>query len=219
MSLNAPNSTGPNSAVPSDALSNGALSRDAGPSDAVLSGGFTDAPIEAARAFRAALSAMARPGRIETVTGVAPPMPLSPAAGLLLLTLCDGDTPLYLAQGYDTAEIRAWLAFQTGAPIGPADQAAFLLGRWEALPHSEARLGTAEYPDRSATLIVESPALAADTHRLTGPGIATEAWLRLPETAAFAENHRRFPLGFDCFFTAGNRLAALPRTTCVAEAG
>jgi alpha-D-ribose 1-methylphosphonate 5-triphosphate synthase subunit PhnH len=83
--------------------------------------------------------------------------------------------------------------------------------------HRRFAIGTAEYPDRSATLIVEMPELVAEGARLTGPGIETEAHLSLPEIAAFQANRARFPLGFDCFFTCGERVAGLPRSTRVQE--
>jgi alpha-D-ribose 1-methylphosphonate 5-triphosphate synthase subunit PhnH len=59
--------------------------------------------------------------------------------------------------------------------------------------------------------------LVAEGARLTGPGIETEARLSLPEVAAFQANRARFPLGFDCFFTCGDRVAGLPRSTRVQE--
>jgi alpha-D-ribose 1-methylphosphonate 5-triphosphate synthase subunit PhnH len=181
-----------------------------------LQGGFAEAPVEAARAFRAALDAMARPGRICEVAGAAPPAPLSVAAGVLLLTLADRTTPVFLAASHDRAEVRDWLAFHTGAPVAGPVQAAFALGTWEALqPLGRFPVGTAEYPDRSVTLIVERDDLRAEGARLSGPGIRGAAALNLPEVAAFAENRARFPLGFDCFLTAGARLAALPRSTQV----
>ena len=40
-----------------------------------LQGGFADPAHEAARAFRACLDAMARPGTIHAVTGAQPPAP------------------------------------------------------------------------------------------------------------------------------------------------
>ena len=40
-----------------------------------LEGGFTSASEDSARIFRAALNAMARPGHIESVSGIAPPAP------------------------------------------------------------------------------------------------------------------------------------------------
>ena len=184
-----------------------------------LQGGFAEAPVEAARAFRAALDAMARPGRIHEVAGAAPPAPLSVAAGVLLLTLADRTTPVFLAPSHDRAEVRDWLAFHSGAPVcGPA-QAVFALGDWAALqPLGRFPLGTPDYPDRSVTLIVESPTLRPEGARLAGPGIRGAAALNLPELAAFADNRARFPLGFDCFLTAGARLAALPRSTRVEAA-
>ncbi|RRH76627.1 phosphonate C-P lyase system protein PhnH [Falsigemmobacter faecalis] len=179
-----------------------------------LTGGFIDPATEAATGFRAVLEAMARPGRIFDVTGAAPPAPLSVAAGVVLLTLCDHETPLFLAGRYDCAEVRAWIAFHCGAPFAAPEAAAFALGDWQDLqPVSRFRAGEPAYPDRSATLLVERSALAAQGHRLSGPGIRDHALLNLPETAAFQVNHARFPLGFDVIFTAGAQLAALPRST------
>jgi alpha-D-ribose 1-methylphosphonate 5-triphosphate synthase subunit PhnH len=183
-----------------------------------LEGGFADPARQAAHAFRGALQALSRPGRIETLAGATPPAPCSPAAGALLLTLCDGTTGVHLAPSHDTEALRGWITFHTGAPLVAAEAADFALGTWEALdPVDRFAIGTAEYPDRSATLIVEMPALSATGARLTGPGIETEAYLSLPETAAFTANRAQFPLGFDCFFTSGDRVAGLPRSTRVTE--
>ena len=144
--------------------------------------------------------------------------PLSVAAGTLILTLCDPETGLHLAGAHDTKDVRDWVAFHTGAPIVPAEAATFALGTWKALsPISRFPVGTAEYPDRSATLIVERAELGAAGATLQGPGIRETATLDLPEVAAFAANHRLYPLGLDFFFTAGSRVAALPRSTAVME--
>jgi len=184
-----------------------------------LTGGFAAPAVEAAEAFRAVLQAMARPGRIARVGGAVPPAPCSPAAGVVLLTLVDADTPLHLAGRHDCAGLRDWVRFHTGAPLVGASDAAFALGDWAALgPLERYAQGIPEYPDRSATLIVELPALEAAGTRLTGPGIRDMAALSLPEVDAFARNAARFPLGLDFILTAGDRLAALPRTTRV-EAG
>lgn len=181
-----------------------------------LEGGFADAALQSARAFRAVLDAMARPGTIRSVTGARPPAPLSDAAGAALLTLADTSTPLHLAGPADCAAVRAWIAFHIGAPVGPAEAAAIAVGRWDDLqPVSRFRIGLPDYPDRSATLIVEMERLAACGPALTGPGIETATWLNLPETAAFRANRALFPLGFDCLFTCGDRLAGLPRSTRV----
>jgi alpha-D-ribose 1-methylphosphonate 5-triphosphate synthase subunit PhnH len=183
-----------------------------------LDGGFADPPLQAAHAFRGALQALSRPGRIETLAGATPPAPASPAAGALILTLCDGTTPLHLAPSHDSEALRGWITFHTGAPLVAAEAAAFAIGTWEALqPVGRFAIGTSEYPDRAATLIVEMQALEASGARLTGPGIETEARMTLPEIAAFQMNRARFPLGFDCFFTCGDRVAGLPRSTRVQE--
>jgi alpha-D-ribose 1-methylphosphonate 5-triphosphate synthase subunit PhnH len=181
-----------------------------------LSGGFAEAPIQSARAFRAILEAMARPGTLHRVTGALPPAPLSVAAGVALLTLCDGTTPLHLAGAADRPEVRDWVAFHIGAPLVAAEKASFALGRWDALqPVGRFSIGQPDYPDRSATLIVEMDRLTTHGPALTGPGIETATWLNLPETAAFRANRALFPLGFDTIFTSGDRIAALPRSTRV----
>ncbi|GAB5509264.1 MAG: phosphonate C-P lyase system protein PhnH [Hyphomicrobiales bacterium] len=181
-------------------------------------GGFANPPHESAQAFRAAMRAMARPGTIEAIGGGSAPHPLSPAAASLLLTLCDPDTGVHLAGDYDVEDVREWVTFHTGAPLAGAEDADFALGTWAALqPVSRFKIGTSEYPDRAATLIVEMPALEKSGARLSGPGIKESASLNLPELAIFQANRKFFPLGFDCFFTAGGAIAALPRSTKVSE--
>lgn len=182
-----------------------------------LAGGFADPPVEAARAFRAALEAMARPGRIVTLAGARPPAPLPVAAGVLALVLCDPETPLWLGPSLATGPVRDWLRFHTGAPLDAArGAAAFALGRWEELaPIEDFADGTPDHPDRSATLVVLLDRLAPEGARLTGPGIAGAAFLPLPDPAALRANRARFPRGVDLFLAAGDRLAGLPRSVRV----
>ncbi len=183
-----------------------------------VDGGFGDPPRDAARAFRAALQALSRPGTLHEIAGAVPPAPCSVAAGALLLTLCDAETGLYLAPSLDTPELRDWVAFHTGAPIVEAGVADFALGTWTDLaPLDRFKVGTQSYPDRAATLIVEMDAIAQSGSRLTGPGIADAAYLTLPEVAAFQANRRKFPLGFDTYFTCGSQVAGLPRSTRVED--
>lgn len=183
---------------------------------ATLSGGFSDPALQSAHAFRAVMEAMARPGTVVDIAGAAPPAPLSGAAGAVLLTLCDADTPVHLAGSSDTDDLRAWIAFHTGAPLVGPSHAMFALGSWDALlPLSAYPVGTPDYPDRSATLIVEVDSLDGAGAILTGPGIRDKASLALPDTGAFQANAALFPMGLDFILTCGNRLAALPRTTTV----
>lgn len=179
-----------------------------------LSGGFADPPIQSAHVFRSLMEAMARPGTIHHIGGAEPPAPLSRAAGAVLLTLCDTETPIYLAGEADCDAVRAWLAFHTGAPLVGPSYCMFALGRWQALvPLSAYPIGTPDYPDRSATLIVDGTELAASGATLTGPGIKDTASLALPDVGAVQANTALFPLGLDFIFTSGSQLAALPRTT------
>jgi len=181
-----------------------------------LTGGFDNAPVQSARAFRAALDALSRPGLIVSVTGAMPPAPLSVAAGVLLLTLVDGTTPVHLAGAWDCTLVRDWITFHCAAPLVAAEQAVFAVGDWQALlPVSRFSIGRADYPDRAATLIVEVAHLSNDGPRLTGPGIAQACHLSLPDIAAFQDNRALFPLGFDTFLTCGDRVAGLPRSTRV----
>jgi len=184
----------------------------------VLMGGFSDPARQSARAFRLALMALSRPGRIETVTGAQGPAPLSAAAATLLLVLADRDTPIFLGESHDVAAVRDWITFHTGAPLVAPEAAMLALGTWGALPVSRFPMGLPDYPDRSATLIVELEALTDQGARLTGPGIETEAHLSLPSVGVFQDNRARFPQGLDFFFTCGSSLAALPRSTHVEAA-
>jgi alpha-D-ribose 1-methylphosphonate 5-triphosphate synthase subunit PhnH len=183
-----------------------------------LTGGFADPATQSAHAFRAALDALARPATIHSLHGATPPVPLSVAAGVLILTLCDPTTPLHLAGAHDCPALRDWITFHCGAPLVAAEHASFAVGTWAALqPVTRFAVGQPDYPDRAATLIVEMPALSTDGPKLRGPGINGVASLSLPETAAFVANRALFPLGFDCFLTAGDRVAGLPRSTRVEE--
>ena len=84
--------------------------------------------------------------------------------------------------------------------------------------------GTEEEPHRSATLILQVASLVPGTGwTLRGPGIETTHRLQaagLPAgfAAAWTANAARFPRGVDLVLCAGDRLAALPRTTRIRSA-
>ena len=183
--------------------------------NAALTGGFANPPIDASHVFRSVLQAMARPGTIHDVSRVLPPAPISLAAGAVLLTLCDATTRLHLTGDHDRDIVQDWLTFQTGAPLVPANTADFVLGTWDAIELDALQIGTSEYPDRSATVIVELSELTASGATLRGPGIQDTASLNLPDLSAFQSNQALFPLGLDFIFTCGTQLAALPRSTRV----
>ncbi|MCS3506769.1 phosphonate C-P lyase system protein PhnH [Achromobacter sp. JUb104] len=186
--------------------------------------GFSDPVNDAQTTFRAALKALAHPGRVEEITaqcGV--PTGLSPAMTALLLTLVDGDTPLWLPPEV-SADALAFLRFHCGCPIVPSPS----LARFAAVPMgcdapalSACHPGDPAYPDLSTTLLLEVGSLA-DGHAvsLTGPGIQTRQALSvtgLPEGfwRDWRLNHQLFPLGVDVFLTQDRRMCGLPRTTRV----
>ncbi len=184
--------------------------------------GFGDPVLDAQASFRAILEAMSRPGRIQRMGArIAPPAPLCSAAGAVLLSLADADTPLWLDAGDTVAE---WLRFHCGAPITPDLGAArFALASGVAPPLDALDIGTDEDPQLGATLILQVAGLVAgEGWRLTGPGIQHEHRLRVigaPEgfIAAWARNHALFPRGVDVLLCAGDSIAALPRSVMIAE--
>ncbi len=189
--------------------------------------GFADPARDGARAFRAILDAMARPGRIVEPPAPEPPPGLSPAAASVVLTLVDRDAPLWLSPALRRPDAEAWMRFLTGtAPVAGPGEAAFAMGRWSELAPVLAALrqATPVRPDAGATLLIAVDALAETgpeaegALRLSGPGIDGRRGLRVDGLApCFAEARRPacagFALGFDAILTAGGRLAALPRTT------
>ncbi|MEM8797556.1 MAG: phosphonate C-P lyase system protein PhnH [Pseudomonadota bacterium] len=195
-----------------------------------LSGGFDDAVFQSQAAFRAIMDAMAKPGTVHSFSdGTIPPKPIPPAAGAILLTLCDHDTSVWLEPSLlARPEISAWIGFQTGALIAdhPSDADFALILSPDAMPDlSTFALGSAEYPETSTTLILGIDRLAGAendnaTLILEGPGIDGEARLvadPFPVTLieALQTNRKMFPRGVDLILVTQKHVAALPRSTTV----
>lgn len=194
----------------------------------MLSAGFAD-PVRASQAtFRAVLDAMARPGTVQPIAAAPPaPPPLCAGAAAIALTLCDHDTPVWLdgdLRGND--DVVDWLRFHCGCPIvEESGRAAFAFARAGAkLPPFEAfNLGTADYPDRSTTLVLQVEALQAGAGLiLTGPGIRERNALAarpLPDDlpARLAQNHGLFPRGLDLLLASADAVAGLPRSVRVVQ--
>lgn len=187
---------------------------------AALSGGFADPAPDSARAFRAILQAMARPGTIQPAAGATPPAPVPPAMGLVALTLADADAPVWLSPRLAATDFPDWIRFHCGAPVlEDRAAAAFAFGAPDELgAPDDWRMGEAEYPDRGVTLVLDLAAFEGAALTLSGPGIQSTAALPLgPACAAIrsltALNAASYPLGLDLILCAGDRVAALPRTT------
>jgi alpha-D-ribose 1-methylphosphonate 5-triphosphate synthase subunit PhnH len=187
--------------------------------------GFADPVLDSQRVFRAVLDAISHPGRVLTLAAPeTPPAPLGRASAGVCLTLLDFETPLWLDGAAATAPTRDYLRFHCGVPLVeiPADARFALIADTTAMPALSAfDAGTDERPDQSATLIVQVTGLASGRgRRLSGPGIDGEARLEVNGAPAgfwdaVRVNAARFPRGVDLFLCAGDRLAALPRTTHV----
>lgn len=194
-----------------------------------IEGGFAEPVLDAQAAFRAVMDAMARPGTASTLAGMAtPPAPLTATAATVALTLCDHDTPVWLDPALKgSAAVTTWLGFHTGAPLAstPAEAHFALVADPAALIALENfAQGSQDYPDRSATLILQVDSLDGGAPlRLEGPGIETAATLApTPMPRHFVEQWRqnsgRFPRGVDLVLAAPRALACLPRTTRISPA-
>jgi len=192
---------------------------------APLAAGFSDPVHDAQACFRAIMNAMARPGtrqKIETA-GLKPPAPLTPVAAAIALTLLDYDTPVWLDRPLMASDaVKAFLRFHTGAPIvcEPVEAAFALVSNpVQMIPLASFNQGSAEYPDRSATVILTGQEFGeAQAVTLSGPGIReTETFSVHPVPPVFwdqvAANTKQFPRGIDLIFAGSGEIAALPRST------
>lgn len=186
--------------------------------------GFDDPAMGSQAVFRQALQALSLPGRVVVLPEVAQlPSKGQASAAMLLLALLDSDSALWLSPSLSGTDAQAWLRFHTGCRcVSAPSQARFLwLAQGDAWPTlGQLDGGSDEYPDQSATCIMEVSSLAspqAVEHVLTGPGIKDEQVLRvsgLPTDFAeqWAANHAGFPRGVDMFLASGLGLIGLPRS-------
>ena len=196
-----------------------------------LGRGFSQPALCSQSVFRHALGALSRPASLQileaagALQGMQPPQGAHPAAAALLLALLDQDCKLWLSAGFMHSDAAAWLRFHTGcAVVSDLVEADFA---WVAVaselpPLSSFSQGSAEYPDQSATCIVQvdglqtpAPALA---WALSGPGVRGSAQLQVDGLGAeFLEQRRasqlHFPCGVDFLLTHGHAFVGLPRST------
>ena len=187
--------------------------------------GLAEPVLGSQQIFRAVLDAMAHPGRIVSVPPpIETPVPLSPATASVCLTLVDGETPVWLDAAARQAEVIEYLRFHCGCPIAaePRDaRFAVVADPSEMLSLDAFDPGSDEYPDRSATVIVQVEEFRANEGlRLTGPGIEGETRLDVrclsePFWESVHRNHALFPRGVDLILAAGSTMVALPRSTQV----
>jgi alpha-D-ribose 1-methylphosphonate 5-triphosphate synthase subunit PhnH len=191
-----------------------------------VAAGFAEPVLAAQSTFRVVMDAMARPGTVRRLAGIAAPAPLSPTAAAIALTLLDYETPFWLDAPLAAApEVARWMSFHTGAPLtrDPAAAAfAFVADSVASPPFADFAPGSPEYPDRSTTLVLQVARLSeGEGLILRGPGIAGSRRLAAsPLPADFldrlADNRAQFPRGVDVLLAAADAVAALPRSLRVA---
>jgi alpha-D-ribose 1-methylphosphonate 5-triphosphate synthase subunit PhnH len=189
--------------------------------------GFGDAVAGSQSMFRIAMDAMARPGRrLAVAAGLRAPAPLDATAAALLLTLCDFETPVWLDPPLnDSTRVAEFVRFHTGARlVADAGEAAYavIADPQRMPPLMRFAQGTLDYPDRSATVILQVRELRTAGWKLEGPGVRGHAlFAASPLPADFVKqaraNRAQFPCGVDMFFTTGDAIAALPRSTRLTE--
>ena len=186
--------------------------------------GFSSQTFDSQAVFRSLLAAMASPGEIMILSGdLSPEVPVHQAAGAILLTLMDFETPLWTDLENQNAAVE-WLRFHTGAPyMYTSSQAAFALvtdyDQFET--PDQFNRGTIESPDRSTTLIIHTRGMDDRGRlRLTGPGIPKARFINLKgiREGFFARRKEMatdYPLGIDMIFVCDRQFTVLPRTTTV----
>ena len=195
----------------------------------VRSTGFADPGLDSQRVFRAVMAALACPAQpvaLPVSRGLAPPPGLATDLAAVLLTLADFETAIWLdPPAAAKAETGSYLQFHTGARItsDPLEADFAVITEPVTMPAlSQFAQGSHDYPDRSATLIVEVDRFLTDDWTLRGPGIdGARRFGVAPLPASFATqwaaNTASFPLGVDMVFVAYGQVAGLPRSTRLVE--
>jgi alpha-D-ribose 1-methylphosphonate 5-triphosphate synthase subunit PhnH len=197
--------------------------------NAIYAGGFEQPVFQSQSVFKALMDGMARPGTIQPIdAGAQPPAPMGAGAGAIALTLCDNDTPVYLARPLVEAGIPGWLAFQAGALVTDdrtEAQFAFLDRSTPLPPLATFAAGSQEYPDRSTTIVLEVAALeSGQEYSLSGPGIETSRTIHVtglpaPFEGLWKDNNALYPRGVDLVLVAGLMMICLPRTVRIRKGG
>ncbi|MBO6717938.1 MAG: phosphonate C-P lyase system protein PhnH [Rhizobiaceae bacterium] len=188
-----------------------------------VGGAFAEPVFGAQATFRRIMDAMARPGTTQKLAALPkPPARLSPAAAAVALTLCDHETPVWMDTALTVAEpVAAWLGFHTGAPIArsPAEaHFAFVSNPAEMIALENFAQGSQEYPDRSATIVLQVDSFdGGERLELRGPGIRETAEIAphpLPRhfVEQWKQNRARFPRGIDLILAGPSGVVGLPRS-------
>jgi alpha-D-ribose 1-methylphosphonate 5-triphosphate synthase subunit PhnH len=197
-----------------------------------IAGGFAHASFGSQEAFRAALNALSHPGHAFDVplNAELPSMGYGSSAALLLGIL-DADTCVWLSPHLAQSDAAPWLRFHTGCQLVEEPRFADFLWINQRLgdtmpPLGELMLGSDEYPEHSATCVIEVDSFDFESGdqslTLSGPGIEGtlqfhSIGLPLGFEMQWASNHSIFPRGVDVLFTTQTQVIGLPRTTLLSR--
>jgi alpha-D-ribose 1-methylphosphonate 5-triphosphate synthase subunit PhnH len=185
--------------------------------------GFAHPVFESQGTFRVILEAMSRPGTVVPLpVKAAGPAGWSASMTSAVLTLCDMDTPVWLDAACNTEDALRFLRFHCGCPLtdAPAKASFAVVTRHELMPSfDEFSLGSAEYPEKSTTVLLASDLSSdsGDAVRISGPGVDGEgriplSWLPSGFIRMWSHNNRLFPRGIDLILVGHDQVVGLPRT-------
>ncbi len=182
--------------------------------------------------FRIILDAMAKPGIIKTIDGVKinPPQGIHHASSLIGFALLNADTCFSSVQ-LNQKEIAEYLLLNTGAPFVTEASADFIFmdGMQPAELIASIKFGTLEYPENSATIIIDVEEISDSMNEgslsliLSGPGIENQHRVFIKgmgeQIISFrSEVNAEYPLGIDMILTdLNNRMICIPRTSKIVQ--
>lgn len=189
---------------------------------------FADAVHDSQTCFRRLLTAMSEPGTRVELDRAGAFGALSAGAVQVLLTLADHQTRLWLSASLQTDQATLDnLRFHVAAPLvsEPTEADFAVLARADLdsigalLPSLP--VGTEEYPDQGATMVIETDSLDQGVAVvLSGPGIASERSVQLGNLPPalvrwLSARDLSSPLGVDLVLVCERELIAIPRSTRV----
>ncbi|GAA3710743.1 phosphonate C-P lyase system protein PhnH [Oceanisphaera sediminis] len=189
---------------------------------------FSDAIHDSQVCFRRLLKAMSEPGTRVELDRAGGFGSMNAGCVQTLLTLADSGTRLWLSPALQQDDaVLDNIRFHVAAPLSAnAAEADFAVLAGADLAECDALLralpvGSEEYPDNGATLLIETDSLDRGVEvTLSGPGIPDSRRIclgQVPEALVrfLSERDAAFPLGIDLILVCDRELVAIPRTTRV----
>ena len=185
--------------------------------------GLKDPVFDSQRIFRRLVRALSLPGTVVTIDGIDLPAfeGVMPASAAILMALADMETAVWIEDGLCPPGLSDYLRFHTGAPAAKQrKQAVFALidGGSGGSAFDGFNPGTDEYPDRSATVIVQVEAFGTGEAKIIdGPGIKEPREISVRGLPAgfwpqWTANQGKYPRGVDLFLVSGRDVLGLPRS-------